>query len=485
MTRPIRVLVLSLALSFFLSSTTSAFAQFEGLDLSSKKKKKNGAASKTKKGKKGKVKEEEEKGELPPTPPETGSAATSPAAGAAGAKTEGAKPPEGGAGGLGLDLSGDSGAAAKPPAKGKGDKAAPTMSFDAVDVSGKTADRQKLDAALADFKGDNYEKAALGAWELMQDPKMVELHQDKLKYALANKAAEVKFTDLLDKVEKAVVEAQKLSAQVLKDLSGGKTVNVGEHTKTQQDFRGIQRDARDAVTNKGAINQIKFLDEIRKPGLDPKKVELPSAAIKKIEAKLDALETQVDALGEALGQAIEKQAAIAAAGPLADEARKLLEEFKASHKRIKSLSGDGKKLLATAKKTNQTIRASKVSDTSKFLEVIHKLHLVSQKYEEDVLKEAYRGRDAKGELQMKLSAMTKKEGFDIAMNQPFRDWRAAIFDVVRLCTLPGGAAKDEIDDALDYVISFGGTSASQGESQAKRIAEERSALGKKYGSTGA
>ena len=346
----------------------------------------------------------------------------------------------------------------------------------------------KASGVVGKAKDDKHDAAGkLKTWraEIVDAKKMVELHQDKLKYALANKAAEVKFTDLLDKVEKAVVEAQKLSAQVLKDLSGGKTVNVGEHTKTQQDFRGIQRDARDAVTNKGAINQIKFLDEIRKPGLDPKKVELPSAAIKKIEAKLDALETQVDALGEALGQAIEKQAAIAAAGPLADEARKLLEEFKASHKRIKSLSGDGKKLLATAKKTNQTIRASKVSDTSKFLEVIHKLHLVSQKYEEDVLKEAYRGRDAKGELQMKLSAMTKKEGFDIAMNQPFRDWRAAIFDVVRLCTLPGGAAKDEIDDALDYVISFGGTSASQGESQAKRIAEERSALGKKYGSTGA
>src|SRR5437660_1356854 len=144
MTRPWRMLALSLALAYGGLTTTSAFAQFEGLDLGSKKKKKGGAATATKgkKGKKGK-KEEEEQGNLPPTPPET-PATTSPAGTAA-------KPPEGGkpaeSGGLGLDLtgSGDTGAAAKPPPK-KGDKAAPTMSFEAVDVSGKTADRQKLDA---------------------------------------------------------------------------------------------------------------------------------------------------------------------------------------------------------------------------------------------------------------------------------------------------------------------------------------------------
>ena len=182
MMRPCRLLALGLVLAYGGVTTTSAHAQFEGLDLSSKKKKKNGTTSKGKKGKKGK-KEEEEKGELPPIPPESGAAGTSPAAGAA-AKTEGGKPAD--TGGVGLDLSGsgaESGAAAKTPPKGK-DKAAPTMSFEAVDVSGKTADRQKLDAALADFKGDNYEKAALGAWELMQDPKFVELHQEA-QYLLA------------------------------------------------------------------------------------------------------------------------------------------------------------------------------------------------------------------------------------------------------------------------------------------------------------
>jgi tetratricopeptide (TPR) repeat protein len=58
------------------------------------------------------------------------------------------------------------------------------MSFDAVDVSGKTADRQRLDAALNQFKDEKYEESALSAYELMNDPKMAGLGLES-QYLLA------------------------------------------------------------------------------------------------------------------------------------------------------------------------------------------------------------------------------------------------------------------------------------------------------------
>ncbi len=77
----------------------------------------------------------------------------------------------------GLDLSDDPKPAQvkkdEPPKK---DKPAPTMSFDAVDVSGKSAERQRLDAALAQFKKENYETTALALADILNDPKAVELH---------------------------------------------------------------------------------------------------------------------------------------------------------------------------------------------------------------------------------------------------------------------------------------------------------------------
>lgn len=67
----------------------------------------------------------------------------------------------------GLDLS-------KPVAEEKkpDKKPAPTMSFDAVDVSGKTGDRQRMDAAISQFKDESYEAAGLAFFEMTQDPNM-------------------------------------------------------------------------------------------------------------------------------------------------------------------------------------------------------------------------------------------------------------------------------------------------------------------------
>ena len=60
-----------------------------------------------------------------------------------------------------------------PPPSKKG--TAPTTTFEALDVTGRTADRQRLEAANASFNRGEYDKAALAAWELMNDPKMAPL----------------------------------------------------------------------------------------------------------------------------------------------------------------------------------------------------------------------------------------------------------------------------------------------------------------------
>jgi len=69
-----------------------------------------------------------------------------------------------------------------PPPSKKG--TAPTTTFEALDVTGRTADRQRLEAANASFQRGEYDKAALAAWELMNDPKMAPLQLES-QYLLA------------------------------------------------------------------------------------------------------------------------------------------------------------------------------------------------------------------------------------------------------------------------------------------------------------
>jgi tetratricopeptide (TPR) repeat protein len=150
MIRHLRYVVLGLCVG--LGAPASAQMSFEGLDLGGGKKKKAPAPAKKKPSTKEKKDEKEKDEEAAPS---------------------------GGFGGL--DLSGGDAKPVEAPkatgtASGTKKGAQPTMSFDAIDVSGKTADRQKLDVAVNLFKDESYDRAALAAYELMQDPKMAGLH---------------------------------------------------------------------------------------------------------------------------------------------------------------------------------------------------------------------------------------------------------------------------------------------------------------------
>src|SRR5262245_57433235 len=140
-----------------------------------------------------------------------------------------------------------------------------------LDDAGTVLD--KAAGLVAKAKDDNLNAAGkLKTWraEVKDGKEMVELHKDKQKYAIANKAVEAKFTGVLNDVESAIAEAKKLSDQMLKDLAGNKKVDIAGQTKLQQDFRGTQRNAREVTSKQGAIKQVKFIDEVHKAGLDPK-----------------------------------------------------------------------------------------------------------------------------------------------------------------------------------------------------------------------
>jgi tetratricopeptide (TPR) repeat protein len=129
-----RALLLGTVLAFTGSTLAHAQMSFEGLDLGKKKKKK---APK---------KNEDKKGDEVPLP-------------------------EGG-----LDLNQpDARIEARPDSKKADTKAAPTMSFDAVDVSGKSGDRQKLEVCTTQFKNEQYDQAALTCSNLLSDPNMAGL----------------------------------------------------------------------------------------------------------------------------------------------------------------------------------------------------------------------------------------------------------------------------------------------------------------------
>ncbi|WP_375766505.1 adventurous gliding motility protein GltC [Archangium gephyra] len=169
--RPLCLATLGLSLAW---ATPSPAQSFEGLDLSQPSKKKKKPTRKPPRGGKkptaAQPAEDESDSDSADTstttPADTGSAASTPAAPTAAPSANQ---------GMGLDLT------AETPSQ---PKAAPTMSFDAVDVSGKSGDRQRLDVAISLFKNEEYEKAAMSSFEMLQDAKLAGLHLEA-RYVLA------------------------------------------------------------------------------------------------------------------------------------------------------------------------------------------------------------------------------------------------------------------------------------------------------------
>lgn len=167
-----------------LARLTTGQMSFDGLDLTGdekpSKKGKHGKASKkkSKKGKHGKAAKSEPEESAPATsapdlgltPTPSPSPAPSPTASPTPSPTAPANP--------GPDLTAP---AAKPPPPAK---PAPTMSFEAIDVTGKSAERQKMDAAIQLFKKQQYEDCALALDEIIKDPKNAELVPEA-KYLMA------------------------------------------------------------------------------------------------------------------------------------------------------------------------------------------------------------------------------------------------------------------------------------------------------------
>ncbi len=186
--RLIRFALLGLALVWAMPAPAQSF---EGLDVPSSKKKKKKATptkkKKTSKGKKTPAEEPPEEASPTPAPSETpmvpadaagtpGTEAPSPSPATApdpvpAPATPTPAPAE--SGGMGLDLTGDSGKSTSG-----------TMTFDAVDVSGKSADRQRLDVAISLFKNDEYEQAAMSAYEIIKDPNLGGFHTEA-RYVVA------------------------------------------------------------------------------------------------------------------------------------------------------------------------------------------------------------------------------------------------------------------------------------------------------------
>ena len=174
-----------LTLSLLLGSIATA-QSFQGMDDTSsaakKKKARKAAAAKKAAAKKA---ARAKKGSVVTPPPDATPVATPPPATAtkpAPPPPAGNPPPAKGSGGMGLDLTAQPANPPPPAAKEKG--AAPTMTFEAVDVSGKSSERQKLEAASNQFKAGDYEGSALSAYELMSDPKYAELSLET-RYLLA------------------------------------------------------------------------------------------------------------------------------------------------------------------------------------------------------------------------------------------------------------------------------------------------------------
>ncbi len=134
------------------------------------------------------------------------------------------------------------------------------MSFDAVDVSGKTGDRQRMDAAITQFKDEAFEPASLAFFEISQDPKMAALSIEA-EYWLAKSLYKLGlYHSSLGMFSKVL--APRPNDQVLQELA-----RVAVLHRAQDD----QRD--------GRARRDREVRELRVPRAFPQRVPLPARAL--------------------------------------------------------------------------------------------------------------------------------------------------------------------------------------------------------------
>ncbi|MBI5549667.1 MAG: adventurous gliding motility protein GltC [Deltaproteobacteria bacterium] len=188
------LLTAAVTVALLVPRLSSAQINFDGLDLSGDDSSKKKSTKKKPVGESAKKKSPKKSVDDTPAPTPAPDPAKSGTSTTTAPATDPGKPgTSSGMGFEGLDLNKPNGggdpsstgaAPAKPPEPPKKAGPAPVMSFDAVDVSGKSAERQRLDAAIKLFKEESYETASLAFSEVLNDPKMVGLH-DEAQYNLA------------------------------------------------------------------------------------------------------------------------------------------------------------------------------------------------------------------------------------------------------------------------------------------------------------
>lgn len=211
------------AAAIAVQAVTSAQFDFGGMDLSDEdssskpKKKKKSSGTKSKKAAPKKQAATKKK---PASKKKSSTTAASPASNESDAfsglgldtspatETPASRPADSGGMSFGMDLNAPTPPAAEVTPIAPPPTNAPVMSFDAVDVAGKSAERQRLDAAIKLFNEKRYETSALAIHEVLKDPNMAELH-DEARYTLAKTfyrmglyhSALNNFRQLLDKGE--------------------------------------------------------------------------------------------------------------------------------------------------------------------------------------------------------------------------------------------------------------------------------------------
>ncbi|ADB18899.1 hypothetical protein Psta_4251 [Pirellula staleyi DSM 6068] len=316
--------------------------------------------------------------------------------------------------------------------------------------------------------------------EVTEAAQMVALQKNKLAYKLAEEAVEEKMNTILEQVEDSIVQASRLTTTLTKDIRDGKTIDVPKLAIDLQNFRNALRDGNKATTRSSFIGLIKFLDPFHKDGLDVKKIEMPKVC-KQIETKNTALEQLCDLMGEALADAVEAQSNVQGDGPLERETKNLVDLYKQTNQTIKGYATRAKQLLSQTTRGVTAVKGSQETDTSKLITVLGKLHDALDSYEDEMLAESYRSRNAAGDIQKFYTDLTKKPGFGPELNGVVRDWRSTVFDTVRRCTAPIAEAKKVLDEGVEYLASMGGTTASQVDTLAKKIDTDRRAIAGKYG----